>query len=147
MGLWSQEEALTEDQVLKLTDDLARRVKLDFDLSQTYLNAANEIGSAVKVLRLLRTSEAANDPNVAQVVSLLETKLDGYLVTFLMYPEVEKSRDFHRGIIKFLNRARTYRAEFPRDYADEGFASAVKKVLDYAETAGKGQEARPPRER
>jgi len=141
--VWAQEETLTRKQVEELVTELAGQVQLDFDMGQTYATAGNEIVSSVMLLRLLRTSAARDDENVQQAVNALEVKLDGYLVSFITYPDAKKSKAFHTGLITVLNRAREYRAEFPRKYPYETMASAIGKVFAYAQDAQTEEKAQP----
>jgi len=139
--VWAQEETLTRKQTEELVEELAGRMRLDFDMSQTYANAGNEIAVTVSVLRLLRTSDARDDENVQKAMNTLEVKLDGYLVTFITYSDAKKSKTFDTSLITFLNRAREYRTDFPRDCPSDTIASAVGRVFAYAQAVAKKERA------
>lgn len=137
------EEKLTRKQVEELVEGLAEKMKVDTDVGLVYGRDSNDIFTTVRLLRLLRTSQAKDDVNVQKAMDLLESKLDGFLITFITYPESEKNKKWHKGIMLSLNQARRYREEYPRDYPDNGIASAVKKVFAYAQAAEQEHKAQP----
>jgi len=76
---------------------------------------------------------ATAEETIGRVIGFLEIKLDGYLSTFITYPDADKRHSRHEAFVTFINRAREYRSKYPRQHKHEATKKAIEKVFRYAE--------------
>ena len=93
-----------------------------FALHSVYTRAAASANITLTALDRLRNNK------VKDAVELLETSLDGDIITFHGYGQLSASKK-DKNIIRIIQRAKDYRSKYPRTTEHQDIDNAVKEVF------------------